>query len=132
MRKETTLAATAFAVAWTGAVHAAEPGTADRDGKGPFHRYCEICHHPAGPYDLANVYGQRAGSQPGHFYSAAMLKAGADGLVWTPQNLDTFIAKPTAFLPRTSMGAFPGLKDPKARAEVIAHLRALANRPAAK
>lgn len=121
--------AMAVALTWVVFTCPTDAGNASREDRGSFHRHCAICHHPDLPYDLAGVFNERAGSRPGHFYSEAMLKAGADGLIWTPQNLDAFIAKPKTFLPGTTMGAFPGLKDPQARADVIAYLKTLSAAP---
>ena len=43
------------------------------------------------------------------------------GLVWTPEELDKYLASPQAVVPHTKM-IFPGLKDEKKRKNVIAYL----------
>ena len=57
-----------------------------------------------------------------------MLAKHADGMMWTFDNLDQFIANPKGFVPGTAM-AFAGLKNPEQRADVIAYLRTLSDNP---
>src|SRR4051812_14878478 len=97
---------------------------------------CLACHtllkdQPAkvGP-NLWGVVGGPAAHQPGFKYSDAMLKAKANGVVWTYDNLDQFITAPKQFIPDTAMG-FAGLPAPKDRADAIAYLRTLADNPVA-
>lgn len=80
----------------------------DRDRTGPRH---------------AGLFGRRAGSVPGFPYSAAMKKAGADGLVWNDVTLNAFLESPTTYVPGTRMG-YAGIKDPQERADLIAYLKA--------
>ena len=64
----------------------------------------------------------RPGTVEGFKYSEAMIQHGKDGLVWTEENLDKSIStNPKAFVPKNKM-AFPGLKKPEERANVIAYL----------
>lgn len=88
---------------------------------------CAMCHvidkakHKIGP-TLNGVIGRTAGTATGFKrYSPAMKKAGADGIVWTPDNLDAYLTKPKAFIPKNRM-AFPGIPDAGERADVIAYL----------
>lgn len=95
---------------------------------------CASCHtldpdKPSrwGP-DLYGVVGRKVGALPSfHSYSLAMKQAGADGITWTPQNLDAYLTHPQVFLPRGTMPA--GLKDEQDRADVIAYLRSVPEQP---
>jgi len=88
---------------------------------------CAACHsttageHMTGP-SLAKIWARKAGTVEGfQRYSEAMKKA---SLVWTDQTLDKWLAKPEALIPGTSM-SFPGLRESKARQDVIAYLKAV-------
>ena len=57
-------------------------------------------------------------------YSAGMKKLGANGFVWTEENIDKWIANPKAMIPDSIMSlTFQGLADPQQRADVIAYLK---------
>ncbi|HEY2071064.1 MAG TPA: cytochrome c family protein [Rhizomicrobium sp.] len=88
---------------------------------------CAICHSntkgaPAriGP-NLWAITGRKAGTQPDFAYSAALK---ASGIVWTPANLDKWIAGPAVMVPGNRM-AFSGLSDPGQRADLVAYLGTL-------
>jgi cytochrome c len=87
---------------------------------------CKACHsvvagqNRIGP-SLAAVVGRKAASVAGFSYSAAMK---AKGVAWTEANLDTYLAKPAAYVPGTKM-AFAGIADVKKRKDVIAYLKTL-------
>jgi cytochrome c len=88
---------------------------------------CAACHstgagepHRMGP-NLHGVAGAKAGTRPGYNYSEAMRSA---GFTWTPAQLDTYLLAPTATVPGTKM-MFPGVKDEKARGEIIRYLSSL-------
>ena len=93
-------------------------------GANVFKTYCSICHttQPAknliGP-SLFAVVGRHSGRAPGFHYSEANLNS---GITWTPAELDTYLTAPRQVVPGTLM-TFPGLKDPKKRADVIAFLQ---------
>ncbi len=113
------------ALVWSASAYALE-GNADH-GKVIFNQ-CKACHQ-VGPTAKAgvgpeqnNLIGSTAGSRPGYTYSAAMKDAGAKGLVWTDDTLDKFLESPKAVVPGTKM-AFPGIKNPQDRADVIAYLK---------
>ena len=85
---------------------------------------CYACHslqagetNLPGP-NLRGVLGRRAGTLPGFRYSAAMVQAGRDGLVWTPLTLDRFLADPERLVPGSDM-SIPGLTDVDDRRDVI-------------
>ena len=103
----------------------AAPATAAGDaakGRMVFAR-CAACHDvrpgvkKIGP-SLAALVGRKAGSVPGFAYSPAMK---ASKIVWTPQTLDSFIARPTTTVRGTRM-IFTGLANPTDRANLIAYL----------
>lgn len=108
------------------------PGAAGADGDAAagkkVFKKCRICHATVagrkmvGP-SLFAVVGRKAG-QEAYKYSKAMKAKAASGLVWSEDNLDKWLAKPKAFVPKTKM-AFPGLKKAKQRADVIAYLKTL-------
>lgn len=93
---------------------------------------CKVCHSfqkggPAivGP-DLYDVIGRKIASVEGFNYTPA-LKAHEGA--WTYELVDTWITNPQAFAPGTMM-AFPGVPDPKKRANIIAFLRSNSDSPA--
>jgi cytochrome c len=84
---------------------------------------CERCHTLNGAANengptLRGVFGRKAGTVPGWTYSEAMK---ASNVVWTPQTLDAYLAKPKEFIPDSTMN-FPGLKKPEERAALISYL----------
>lgn len=86
---------------------------------------CQACHvqqdgvNRVGP-SLYNIVGRESGSVPGFRYS----KANQDSdVVWTEDQLFTYLKNPRAFMPGTTM-AFGGISDPQKRADLIAFLKA--------
>ena len=104
------------------AAHAA--GDADK-GKQVF-RQCALCHtneagkNKIGP-SLFGVVGRKAGTVSNFSYSEAMKNFGK---VWTPEELDTYLADPRKVVSGTKM-IFPGLKKDTDRQNVIAYLETL-------
>jgi Cytochrome c2 len=88
-----------------------------------FKRYCSVCHsveegkNKIGP-SLANIVGQHSASVQSFSYSDPMRKL---GVVWTPENLNTFLTNPAELVPGTSM-AFPGIKNGDERKALIDYL----------
>jgi cytochrome c2 len=84
---------------------------------------CGTCHslqpgrNLTGP-SLFGVVGRHSGQVNGFHYSSANQ---GSGLVWDPPTLDRYLASPREVVPGTLM-TFPGLKDAKQRADVIAYL----------
>lgn len=105
-----------------------EPASAQnaQEGEHVFHAQCGICHSAQpgrtiiGP-SLFGVVGRHSGAMPGFRYSEANRRS---GLTWDPATLDRYLTKPQQVVPGTLM-TFPGLHDPKQRADVIAFLKGL-------
>ena len=87
---------------------------------------CKACHvidaptNRVGP-SLHGVIGRTAGTVEGFKYSESMIQHGKDGLVWSNETIDQYLADPKGFIPKNKM-AFPGLKKPEDRANVIAYI----------
>lgn len=95
---------------------------------------CAACHtveesapSKAGP-NLHGVVGRTSGTLEGFTFSEAMTKAGAEGHIWTAEEILKFVENPKQVIPGTKM-TFAGLKKPEERADVLAFLTA--NSPAA-
>lgn len=111
-----------FAVLAGNAASAAEGDPAA--GKRVFAQ-CSACHtivkgkNGLGP-SLYGVVGRKAGTAEGFKnYSPAVQNS---GVVWTEDNLDTYLADPKGFIPGNRM-IFAGLKKAEDRANVIAFLK---------
>ena len=95
-------------------------------GRQVFQSQCSLCHSPqpsrnfAGP-SLFGVVGRHSGQIANFRYSSGNLLS---GLTWDPQTLDRYLASPKEVVPGTLM-TYPGLKDPKRRADLIAYLATL-------
>ena len=123
------VASAAVLVAFGGSVFAA--GDAAK-GKDVFtSAMCATCHqvgpgakNGVGP-ELNGIVGRKAASLADYpSYSAGMKKLGAEGFVWTEENLDKWIANPKAMIPDSIMSlTFQGLPDAQQRADVIAYLK---------
>lgn len=97
---------------------------------------CQSCHEVGqgavnriGPH-LNGVFGRRlAGLDDYTRYSPGLTRAGADGVVWTAETLDAYIANPRSLVTGTRMN-FAGLRSAEDRADVIAYLRIFSDSPA--
>ncbi len=125
-------ASDAEGAAKTAAILAAMPApynTADlANGRQAF-QLCSACHtaieggaNMTGP-NLYGVFGRKTASAVDYKYSPVLKAA---GWIWTPAQLDKWLASPQTTLPGTKM-AFVGLKDPKTRTDVIAYLHVVSS-----
>ena len=94
-------------------------------------RACRACHkvgegaaNGSGP-SLNGVFGSAAAHAEGFRYSPAMQEAAAGGLVWTPEALDAFLAKPRDVVNGTRM-SYAGMRKAEDRAAIIAYLSTFA------
>jgi cytochrome c len=87
---------------------------------------CMARHSVAGktnkvrPY-LEGVVNRPVATAGGYAFSDGMKEFAAGGKVWDDATLDLYLANPRASVPKTKM-AFPGLKKPEDRADLIAYL----------
>ena len=93
---------------------------------------CGACHsfekggpNRVGP-NLYGIVGDARGEGRGGFNFSAAMKA--KGGTWSYDDLNQFIANPKGFVPGTAMG-FAGIPKDSERADVIAYLRSLADKP---
>jgi len=91
------------------------------------HNFAEGAGNKQGP-ELYGVVGRPIGTHPDFAYSDGMLEHKTKGDMWTYENLNAFITSPKTFTPGTKM-SFPGIKDDKERANVIAYLSTLSPSP---
>lgn len=104
----------------------AQPAGDPAKGEQVFKR-CQACHvinqptNRVGPH-LVGIVGRQSGSVEGFKYSDANQKS---DVVWDEATLDKYLIDPKAFMPGNKM-AFPGLKKPEERADVIAYLKSAA------
>ncbi|MBK3732589.1 cytochrome c [Azospirillum brasilense] len=94
-------------------------------GKDVF-KQCMACHtaeqgkNKVGP-SLFGVVGRPAASIDGFKYSKPMQEKAAGGLVWTPDNLKSYITAPKEVVPGGTM-AFAGIKDAGKVDDLVAFL----------
>ena len=89
---------------------------------------CKACHtfksggkHSTGP-NLWNIVDKMSSGASGFSYSSAFKDN--SNMVWTEENLDSFLKKPRKFIKGTKM-AFGGIKKPQDRANLIEWLKTL-------
>jgi cytochrome c len=93
---------------------------------------CAACHdftkggpNKVGP-NLFGIVGDKKGEGRGFNFSAAMK---AKGGTWSIDDLNQFIDNPKGFIPGTVMG-FAGIQKGSERADVLAYLNSLSDKPA--
>ncbi|WP_425040893.1 c-type cytochrome [Primorskyibacter sp. S187A] len=96
---------------------------------------CKGCHMVGqgsrdriGPH-LNGLFGRKAAAHEKYRYSKGMQRAATNGLEWHADTLDAYIENPRALVSGTRM-SFRGLKDPQARADLLAYLRVYSDNPA--
>jgi cytochrome c len=89
------------------------------------YRACVACHslepnrNMTGP-SLAEIWNRKSGSLASFpRYSAALKSA---GIIWNDDTLDEWIKDPQPFIPGNTM-TFPGMKDARQRADLLAFLK---------
>lgn len=132
MRGGVTLSGLLFGL-WACPAAAEEIGDADHGGA-VFNSECAACHrigpdaqHRVGPR-LTGIFGRRAGAEADFDYSKSMLRMGADGLTWTLETLDAYIANPKALVSGTKMN-YRGLASDRDRSDLMAFLRRFSDKP---
>jgi cytochrome c len=106
----------------------AQPGNAANGER--MYRACAPCHslepdrNMTGP-SLAELWNRKSGGLPSFpRYSPALKSA---GIIWNDDTLNEWIKDPQHFIPGNTM-TFPGIKEPRQRADLLAYLKD-ANKP---
>ncbi len=100
-------------------------------GKEIFNKTCWRCHLAARGQTISSrpnlwgIVGRQKASQDKFHYSPALKEVGG---TWTFEALNSFISDPTFAVPGTHM-AFAGVEDERQRADMIAYLRTLSDKP---
>jgi len=108
----------------------------DPDRGKSIYAQCQMCHqvgqgavHRVGPH-LNGIFGRTPGAVEGFTrYSPGLVRAGADGMVWTFETLDVYIEEPRSLVSGTRMN-FSGISAPQDRYDLLAYLREFSASPA--
>lgn len=91
------------------------------------YRPCAACHmigegaiNRVGPH-LDGLMGRPVGGLSDYRYSDTLVNAGANGVTWTEDNLDRFLADPQGYYRGTRM-VFRGITDAQTRADLVAYI----------
>lgn len=109
------------------AMVAAQPPEGNATRGAALFRQCVACHSVesgvqlTGP-SLAHVWGRRAATVDGFTRYSEPLKRAA--VVWDAATLDRWLQDPQAVVPGNLM-TFPGVKDERQRADLVAYLKAV-------
>jgi len=101
----------------------AEPGNAINGER--MYRACAPCHslepdrNMTGP-SLADIWNRKSGGLPSFPRYSSVLKAA--GIIWNDDTLNEWIKDPQHFIPGNTM-TFPGIKEPRQRADLLAYLK---------
>lgn len=93
-----------------------------------FKNQCASCHSTVadetrvGP-SLHGIMGRKAAALADYPYSDVLRQRGAEGLVWTAENLDPWLENSGAFVPGNMMDFH--LADPQKRAAIVTYLSEL-------
>jgi len=92
--------------------------------------WCSACHSVTrddegrqGP-SLAGIVGSRIGTRAGFPYTGVFIRLRDEGVVWTTDDLDAFLADPLAYAPGNAMDFF-GMPDAGDRSALITYLETL-------
>ena len=109
-------------------------GAADVEAGKEIFGSCKSCHqvgkgaeHGIGPH-LNGLFGRKAASYDDFRYSKSFQRAGAGGLEWHADTLDSFLENPRSMASGTRM-SFRGLKSAEDRVNLIAYLRTFSDDP---
>lgn len=119
----------ASALLTAGAAELGDPAAGEK-----LFKACRSCHkvgkdarNAVGP-QLNGIFGRKAGSLEGFDYSEGLVRAGADGLIWSIDTLDAYLENPKNLVSRTRMN-FRGMESADERSHVLAYLRRFSDKP---
>ncbi|SFC20316.1 cytochrome c [Devosia psychrophila] len=97
-------------------------------------RKCQSCHNfgegepsKQGPH-LYGVVGRPEGAIEDFAYSEGIMAHNAAGDIWSYDNINLFLTKPSAYVPGTKMN-FAGIRTAEERADILAYLQTLSADP---